>query len=806
MDYGLPQAEPSMGELLVDSATTARPEQKSWPLATILLRLTLLVAFVHLCILLMPRHHPQESNLLQGVASLLSVATCLLRGARSPNSEDQRVWWQLAGAFSIWTLAQSIYTVQLVWYSVPPSPNFTDALWLTFAFPLLIVAAKPLSESRLEPIGWLDNLQAGLLFSILIALVFRRSSGLPMSVAYDVQSLAMVLTVALRYSTTRVEPARRFFRNLFCYSVLYAGCSALGYLGPFHHFLPGGIIDIFWSTPFLAFNVLALVDRQPREERNARRASPASLLSLSALGLAAMSILAAGVLTHRNLWMGGLCTAIACVLFAMRIYLRESQLRTAQLNLEYAAHYDMLTGLGNRELIHLEIQQQFSTRSADSAGPGAVLFLDLDRFKTLNDGLGHTFGDSALFLIARRMQRVVGIKGTVGRYGGDEFVIVLRGTTPQETEEVARTLLQTIREPLLLGERTLYLTGSIGIVMMQPDASAADLLRDADCAMYKAKKFGKDRFEFFVPAMRSAVEQRLELEADLHGALAAHSLEVQYQPIYSLPDCTLTGFEALLRWNHPERGRISPADFIPLAEETALIQPLGKLVLRDACFRLQAWNAAHRTSLTVNVNVSARQFDDPQLLDTITQALRDAGLAPSLLKLEITESALLTAHASVQSILAAARAMGIQICLDDFGTGYSSLSYLLDYPFDIVKIDQSFVRNVDHDPARAELVRTVIDLSTNLGKQVIAEGVESEQEIASLGALRCHMVQGYLLSRPLDPSMVDALLESLWPLKPSRPPLAESSVAVPGTVAGALPTGRRRKATLMPASDRSGMH
>lgn len=697
---------------------------------------------------------------------MLSVSTCMLRAAQSQTRKDQRAWWELAGGFFLWTLAQGIYTAQILLQHVPSSPSLTDALWLTFAFPILIVAARPLTDSRKDPIGWIDTVQAGLLFSILIVLVFCSSSGLSLAVAYDVQSLAMLLTVALRFSTTRIVSERRFFRDLFFFTVLYAGFSVLGYLGPFHHFLPGGIIDLCWSIPFLGFNIVALVGHDPRELRTKRLTpSPPSLLSLSALGLAAMSLLAAGVLAHRDPWMGGLCTALACILFALRLYLREGQLRTAQLSLEYSAHYDTLTGLANRELIHREMEQQLSTAAADAPETGAVLFLDLDRFKTLNDGLGHNFGDTALFQMAQRMQRVVGTSGIVGRYGGDEFVIVMHATTPQGTARLAAALLQTIREPLFLEGRAIYLTGSIGIVMMEPGSSPANLLQDADCAMYKAKNQGKDRFEFFVPSMRSAVEQRLQLEADLHAALAAHSLEVHYQPIYSLPGCTITGFEALVRWNHPEQGMISPADFIPLAEETALIQPLGKLVLRDACFRLQAWNAAYHTNLTVNVNVSARQFDDPALLASILKALEDASLTPNLLKLEITESALLTANASVQTVLAGARAVGIEICLDDFGTGYSSLSYLLEYPFDIVKIDQSFVRNMHHDPARAELVRTVIELSTNLNKRVIAEGVESNEEINWLAGLRCQMVQGYLLSRPLAPYMVDDLLESLWPHK-----------------------------------------
>jgi diguanylate cyclase (GGDEF)-like protein len=721
-----------------------------------------LAAGTHVVTLLL-ESNPIASNTEQMFASLIAVAACLLRGHESRTPHQRRQWLQLAGAFIIWTLAQALYTTHLLMHEVPAPPSLEDALWLMFAYPLLLVAAQPSSDSRLEPIGWIDALQAVLLFSILIALVFDKPGDISLGYAYDVQSLAMVMMVALRYSTTRDEPQRRFFRDLLCYALLYAVFSILGYFGLSHHFQEGGPVDLCWSAPFLIFSVLVLTHKGIGAQRWARRRPSANLLSLSALGLAGMSIVAAGVLARHSPWWGTVSTVLACTLLALRIYLREGQLREAQRNLEVAAYYDPLTGLPNREKLKQELAKCFTGDASQANRPGALLFLDLDRFKTVNDGLGHSFGDSILVEMAQRMDRVVGWRGLVGRYGGDEFVVLAYTAEPGAIKELTDELLETIRKPIVLDGRSVYLSASIGIVMGTETSSPADLLRDADCAMYQAKSLGKDRAEMFLPSMRSAVEQKLQLEADLHHALQAQSLEVQYQPIYALPACEIVGFEALVRWNHPERGMVSPADFIPTAEETGMILQLGQLVLRDACFRLQAWNAAFETTLTVNVNVSARQFDDPRLLESIANALHDAELAPSLLKLEITESALLTANPSVLTVLTGAREMGIEICLDDFGTGYSSLRYLLDYPFDVVKIDQSFVRNLDHDPARAELVRMVIELATNLNKQVIAEGIESEAEITRLAKLRCHMVQGYLLSRPLDPAVIGDLLEELLP-------------------------------------------
>lgn len=706
-------------------------------------------------------HRPHIwSNLLQECAALLTVGVCLLRSSQCPSRPDRTLWLQLASAFSLWALAQCTYTVQLAMHRTSQSPSFPDALWLIFAFPLLLVASRSTRPSRLEPTGLLDVAQAGIFFSVLFALVFETRSEISMALAYDVQSVAMVLTLALRYASTDNAADRSFFRDLLFYSVLYAVFSFAGYLGPFHHLPPGSIIDICWPAPFLGFNLIVLIPQRSQSATRSALSSQASLVGVSALGLTVMSMVAAAVLSHHRPLLGILSALGAFGLFAVRTTVREAQVRQAQVRLEQAALYDPLTGLPNRAHMQQMLEDFLQHPDAD-IGKQVVLSLDLDRFQNVNDGLGHCFGDRVLASVAQRIREAMPENAIVGRHGGDEFVVLLCCADEEQAADYAAKLLQAIRRPLHLDDRMMYLAASIGYVFDTADILAEDLLRDADCALYRAKTLGKDRAELFQPSMRSGVGHSLRLEADLRDAIEAGGLAVQYQPIYSMPDQSLVGFEALARWNHPELGFISPAEFIPVAEETGLIMPLGKQVLRDACFRLQAWNARHGTSLTVNVNVSARQFDDPNLFNDIAQAVRDANLPPRMLKLEITESALLAAHSSVQSVLDGARALGIQICLDDFGTGYSSLSYLLYHPFDVVKIDQSFVRNLDHDAVKTELVRTVIALAANLNKEVVAEGVESSEEMATLNHLNCHMVQGYYLCRPLVPAKVEELLARL---------------------------------------------
>jgi diguanylate cyclase (GGDEF)-like protein len=427
----------------------------------------------------------------------------------------------------------------------------------------------------------------------------------------------------------------------------------------------------------------------------------------------------------------------------------------------HAAFHDSLTGLPNRamftELLKAEIES--SSRSTDHTF--AVLFLDLDRFKNINDSLGHTHGDLLLVAFAERLERTLRPVDTLARFGGDEFAILLSGMTDAtDAVRVAQRIQDELSQPFVLDKNSAFATASIGIAFSssgydRPD----DILRDADIAMYRAKENGKARYEVFDHGMHARAVSRLQLESDLRQAIENKEFCVYYQPIVSLQTGRLAGFEALVRWNHPRRGLVSPADFIPVAEETGLIVPIGQWVLNEACAHVRQWqidSPSHR-SLSLSVNLSARQVAQPDLLDRIKAALETSKLNPHCLKLEITESVVMENAEAAALMFKQLRSLGVQLSIDDFGTGYSSLSYLHRFPLNYLKIDRSFVTRLTTDNDNA-IVRTISTLARNLGMEVIAEGIETEEQYQQLKMLGCEYGQGFLFSRPVDNASVRHLL------------------------------------------------
>jgi diguanylate cyclase (GGDEF)-like protein len=391
-----------------------------------------------------------------------------------------------------------------------------------------------------------------------------------------------------------------------------------------------------------------------------------------------------------------------------------------------------------------------------------VLFLDLDRFKVINDSLGHAIGDQLLVGIARRLETCLRPGDTVARLGGDEFTILLEDVTDaHEVTVIAQRIQKELALPFNLGGYEVFTTASIGIAPStigyeHPD----DILRDADTAMYRAKSLGKSRYEIFDKEMHTHAVNLLNLETDLRRALERREFAVYYQPIVSLETGVLQGFEALLRWRHPSHGFIAPAEFIPVAEETGLILPVGRWALEEACRQMREWQAQfpHAAEMYVSVNLSGRQFANPELCEQIREALETTGLKPEGLKLEITESVVMENIEKTIEMLRQLRALGVESSIDDFGTGYSSLSYLHHFPSTTLKIDRSFISRMGGADENAEIVRTILLLARNLGMCVVAEGVETESQLTQLQTLACDYGQGYLFSKAVNAAAIGRLL------------------------------------------------
>jgi diguanylate cyclase (GGDEF)-like protein len=429
--------------------------------------------------------------------------------------------------------------------------------------------------------------------------------------------------------------------------------------------------------------------------------------------------------------------------------------RQAEAKIMHMARHDALTGLPNRVL--------FKDRMEEGLARGdtlAVMFLDLDRFKGVNDSLGHPVGDALLCAVTERLQSVVPASATVARFGGDEFAVVHSNISPNDARDLAARIIDTVVEPFDVHGHQVIIGTSIGIAMAPADGNEPDqLLRNADMALYRAKAEGRGTYHFFQSEMDAQMQERRKLELDLRKALTAEQFELYYQPLVDVASGEVSGFEALIRWNHPERGVVAPDAFISVAEEIGLIVPLGDWVLKQACRDAATWPANH----TVAVNLSAVQFRNSTLALSVVSALGQSGLAPSRLELEITESVLLQDDRAVLEALHQFRDLGVRICMDDFGTGYSSLSYLRSFPFDKIKIDRSFVRELGKKDDCVAIIRAVLGLGSNLGMVTTAEGVETEEQLDILRAEGCMQVQGYLFSRPIPAPGISALLRQLEP-------------------------------------------
>ena len=429
--------------------------------------------------------------------------------------------------------------------------------------------------------------------------------------------------------------------------------------------------------------------------------------------------------------------------------------------LQHQASYDTLTGLPNRALLQDRLKQAIAT-AMRSPAPIWIIFVDLDRFKLVNDSLGHKAGDAMLKQVATRLQSVVREADTVARLGGDEFVLVLPERidgSGKLSAAVVQRILDAVAQPMMIEGHEFVTTCSMGIAVYPNDGVDGEtLMTHADIAMYCAKEVGRNNFRFYAPAMDARTLERLRLEGELRHALERNEFELHYQPQVDLRTGRIVGMESLIRWRHPELGMIPPAHFIGLAEETGLIVPIGAWVMRTACAQNQAWQRAGLGRLRVAVNLSARQFAQKNLAESIMTILQETGLPASDLEIELTESLVMTDVERAVGVLDELKAIGVQLSIDDFGTGYSSLSYLKRFPIHVLKIDQSFVRDIASSTDDAAIVALIISLAHSLKLNVIAEGVETPEQLAYLNQHDCDEMQGYLFSRPVPAAAFETLL------------------------------------------------
>jgi diguanylate cyclase (GGDEF)-like protein/PAS domain S-box-containing protein len=446
--------------------------------------------------------------------------------------------------------------------------------------------------------------------------------------------------------------------------------------------------------------------------------------------------------------------------------------KLAEEQLLHDAFHDHLTGLPNRPLFIDRLQTSLRRRIRNPHYLFALLFLDLDRFKIVNDSLGHLAGDQLLKLLSKRLEGSIRAVDTVARFGGDEFAVLL--TEIRESADavsVAERIQKSLQVPFCLDDHQVFTTSSIGIVVSSPDYTQADeMLRDADTAMYRAKKHGKGNYELFNGEMLTSARTVLQLELDLRNALKRGEFCLYYQPIVALQTGRIVGVEALLRWNHPERGILAPAQFLSVAEDADLLVPIGWQVLQDACTQLHSWKESypHVAHLSVSVNLSAKQFSCPDLIARLDQILHETKVVPSSLKLEITEGVVMQSVESSIQILGRLKQKGIQLHLDDFGTGYSALSYLPQFPISTIKTDRSFLSHCGNLHENRAVLHAVFTMARQLGMEVIVEGVETPEQMNHLMSLNCRFAQGYLFSRPVDAEKASELLSDNRDLRPEK--------------------------------------
>ncbi len=761
-----------------------------------------------------PSGRPQQvlANSLNPLVDLLSVAALIL-AARTSSRVSSRLGWVWAiFALSVSCLAAGDITwgILAIGFNVPPESTAVNLLYFA-AYPLFLLGALMIPSRRLTTIEWLRRfldiaivmLAASLIFwnyliGVLASSPMSTTQVAPfLTLAYPIGDLVLLWVVVFLIYRQDICSNPRPLMLLGAGGLILAATHVVySYQMLVNSYQSGSFLDIGWTLATILAGLAGVLQRDtisadpgdqetlPAHRRQRFRLSiwmsffPYVWILLAYLLLIAgyrpgfpMSFLAVSI---------GVGAVIALVLIRQAVVLYDNERLNAELNqaidrlgnqtlqlkaeiserlhaeerLLYDATHDDLTSLPNRVLFMDRLERAIAYNHHRPDYAFSVLFLDVDQFKVINDSLGHSFGDQILITIAGRLKTCLRTGDTIARLGGDEFVVLLEGSPNLDAVLTTTNRIQTeIRSPVTLDGHQVYTSASVGIVAEisgydQPE----DVLRDADIAMYRAKALGKDRFEVFDPRLRAEAITRLELESDLRKAIEGDQFSLYYQPIMALGSDQAVGFETLLRWRHPKRGMISPAEFIPVAEETGLIIPLGKWVLQNACAQIRRWQDGYPAakSLSISVNISGKQFIQPDFVGLIEQILGETGLNPPNLVLEITETVFINHAETASQIFTQLCDLGIQLQIDDFGTGYSSLGYLQHFPIHTIKIDQSFIRGMATSNKAAELVHTILVMAHDLGMEAIAEGIETTSELDELIRFGCRFGQGYIFSRPMD--------------------------------------------------------